>query len=355
MDALNWLLINAGLAVLWLWEAAKACFGAAWSVLDAALNPILSPLFSLLNPPCTALGDAVFAILGPLPVWTGLSIISAVAGVVMLAAFGYTSNQTAIGRAKDDIKANLLALKLYKDQLHVTWTAQGRLLWAILRLQRYMLIPVLVLALPMLLGLAQMGVRYQWRPLRVGEVTLIKLKLDDDRTNTVAPYALRSTTTDNRQSTIDNRQSTHVTLDPNPGIVVEVGPVPAEREFAWRIRGDRPGRHTLTFRISVGPTGDSPDARPTFQPVADTVVEKELVVGDTFERVSAERPGVHWTAQLFHPVERSLPADSPVEFIEILYPGRGSWIYGANYWVLFFFVISMVFALVFKPVFKVRF
>lgn len=323
MDPLNWVLINAGLAVLWLWEATKTCFGVAWAALDTVLNPILSPLLSVLNPLCTAVGDAVYAVFNPLPVWVGLLIISAVAGVIMLIAFGYTSNQAAIGRAKDDIKANLLALKLYKDELHVTWTAQGRLLWAILRLQRYMLVPVLILALPMLLGLAQMGVRYQWRPLQSGEQTLLKLKLHGNREDGAAPRSVRSTP--------------KVSLEPNPGLAVEVGPVAAGHEFAWRIRGAKPGRHTLTLHVD------------------DVVVEKELVVGDTFERVSAGRPGGRWTAQLFHPVERSLPANSPVESIEILYPGRESWVYGANYWVLFFFVVSMAFALIFKPVFKVRF
>ncbi len=334
MEKINWLLINAGLAVLWLWEGVKSAFGAVGGALDAVLNPVLSPLLSLLNPGCTAIGDAVYAAFAPLPVWVGLTIISAVAGVVMLVAFGYTSNQTAIGRAKDDIKANLLALKLFKDELHVTWTAQARLLWAILRLQRYMLAPVLLLALPMLLGLAQMGLRYQWRPLHPGEQTLIKLRLHDDSLDAVAPPI------------VGGVAIAQVTLEPNPGIVVEVGPVPTKTEFAWRIRGGQPGRHMLRFHV---------DSERNSQSVENTVIEKEIVVGDAFERVSAERAAGRWTTQLLHPAEHALPADSPVQAIEILYPGRESWVYGANYWVLSFFVISMAFALVFKPVFKVRF
>ena len=44
-----------------------------------------------------------------------------------------------------------------------------------------------------------------------------------------------------------------------------------------------------------------------------------------------------------------------MQTIEIHYPERPSRVYGANFWVLSFFVISMLFALVFRPLFNVRF
>jgi len=314
METVNWLLMNAAAAALWLWEAIESLFSAIFSALDSVLNPLLSPVLSFVNPICTAIGDAAYALLGPLPVWLGLTLVSVAAGVVLLVAFGRLSNQEAIGEAKDDIKANLLALKLYRDELHVTFLAQGRLLWAIARLQRYMLVPVLILTPPMLLGLTQMGIRYQWRPLHSGERTLIKLHMQKD-----------------------GADPGRVLLEPNPGIVVEIGPVPAGEELAWRVRGGKPGRHTLKFHLN------------------DAVVEKELVVGDAFERVSAERPGDRWTAQLLHPAETPLPAESPARLVEVLYPARESWFHGANWWVLSFFVVSMVAALIFKPVFNVKF
>ena len=174
MDVFNSVLIHGAEAVLWIWDCIVRFFGWVVGSLDAILNPLLSPVLAFLNPICTRLGDVVYAVLSPFPVWVGLAVISAVTGVVMLIAFHRTSNQKAIGKVKNDIKANLLALKLYKDELRVTIQSQIRLLWAILRLQRYVLTPVLLMAFPMLLALAQMGIRYQWRPLRSGEQTLIK-------------------------------------------------------------------------------------------------------------------------------------------------------------------------------------
>ena len=314
METINRLLISGGDTVLWLWEGTKTFFAWLFGSLDAILNPVLSPVLAVINPICTAIGDAVYGALRPLPAWLGLTLLSAIIGVAMLIAFRYTSNQAAIGRAKDDIKAQLLALKLYKDELRVTFRAQIRLLWAILRLQRYVLTPVLWMTAPMLLCLAQMGLRHQWRPLHVGERTQIRMNVEPECAGSVS-----------------------ATLLPHPGVVVEVGPVAGEDSLVWRVRGGEAGRHTIRFQVD------------------NVVVDKEFVVGDGFERVSAAHPASCWTAQLLHPAEPRLPGSTPVESIEILYPHVESWIYGADYWILYFFVISMLTALVFKPLFKVRF
>lgn len=320
MDVVNWLLINGANALFWLWELIKTVFGPVFSGLDAIFDALLSPVLAAVNPVCTAIGDFVYALLAPFPVWLGLTVLSVVTGVVMLIAFRYTSNQAAIGRAKDDIKASLLALKLYKDELRVTFQAQGRLLWAVLRLQRYVLTPVLVMLLPMMLALAQMGIRYQWRPLKPGERTLVKMTMRDKHAD-----------------------SPEVTLAPCPGLVVETGPIPGGGELVWRVRGNEPGRYTLHFDLENSPGSNGPS------------IEKEFVVADGFERVSAMRAGSNWIDRLLHPAERPLRSRSPIAAIEIEYPEVDSWIYGANWWVLYFFVISMAAALLLKPFFKVRF
>lgn len=314
MNAVNWLLINGANAFGWLWDLLVTALGAVWAVLDTVLNPVLSPVLSALNPICTVVGDGVYAVLSPLPIWLGLTLISAAAGVLMLIAFGFLSNQTAIAQAKDDIKAQLLALKLFKDDLRVTFVSQFRLLWAIARLQRYILVPILILLLPMMLALAQMGVRYQWRPLRMGEETLIKVKPAEG------------------MGTIGDPN-----LSAGAGVAVEAGPVPGGGEVVWRVRALEPGSHTL--QLLVG----------------DVTIEKEFVVSNGFRRVSPVRPGSSWTNQMIYPVESALRHDLPVESIEVAYPSRESWIYGTNYWVLHFFVVSMIVAIILRPVFNVRF
>lgn len=314
MDSFAQLLIRCAEAVLTAWEWIAEHGGDALSALDRYLNPILSPVLAVLNPICAAIGDFVYAGVGLAPVWLGLTLVSIALGVAMLLAFRGLSNQAKIGRAKDDIKADLLALKLFKDDLRVMFAAQGSIAWAILRLQRYVLTPILWATPPMLLILAQMGVRYQWRPLIPGESTILRVTLDEPRA-----------------------RAKTVTLESNPGVASAVGPIPSERDLVWRIQAAQPGRHTLRITID----GQS--------------LEKELVVGEVGQRVSALRPSNHWTDQLFHPCEAKLPSESGVRSVIVEYPTSLSWFSGADFWVVTFFVISMAAALILAPIFRVRF
>ena len=313
MAVINWLLINGANAVRWLVDLLIDVLATVWSWLDIVLQPVLSTLLWVLNPVLTMVGDAIYAPLNLMPPWVGLVLISAVVGVLMLIGFRYTSNQDAIGRARDQITANLLALKLFKDDFGVAIKSQRRLLGALGKLQWFMLRPVFIMLFPMVLILAQMGLRYQWRPLEPGEEAYVRLNLADEKAK------------------IDDAR-----LEDNPGVAEALGPVPGGGELVWRIVAGEKGRHTLRFAVN------------------DAVVEKELIVGDPFTRVSAERPGWVWTTQILHPVESPISSDAPVNRIEIQYGGVDSWIYGPNMWILTFFVVSMVFALIFKPIFKVR-
>lgn len=304
--------MQLGWGAQWLWDGLKLGFGTLWHWIDAALNPVLARLLAVLNPPCTWAGDVVYSLLGG-PPWVGLVILSIVLGVLMLVVFHYTSNQTAIGRARDAITANLLALKFYKDDLRVVLRSQVRILAALGRLQWHMLRPVFIMLLPMLLALGQMGLRYQWRPLHPGETALVQVFLTQ-QTYLNPPPSLRA----------------------ERGATIEVGPLRGQHDYAWRIRATQPGRHTLS--LDVG----------------DTTLTKELVVGDPAQRVSAARTGYRWAAQIMHPAEPLLPAGSSVREVTVSYPGVDSYLHGSGWWLLWFFVLSMLTALALIPVFKTR-
>lgn len=309
---MNWCLLQLGWGAQWLWHELKHVLGTLWHWIDAALNPVLARVLALLNPPCTWAGDAVYHLLGG-PPWVGLLVLSIVLGTLMLVVFHYTSNQAAIGRARDAITANLLALKFYKDDLRVVLRSQGRILAALGRLQWHMLRPVFIMLLPMLLVLGQMGLRYQWRPLHPGETALVQVSLTDGAKLDAPP-----------------------TLQIDGGAAIEVGPLRGTRDYAWRIRATQPGRHTLT--VAIG----------------DQTLRKELVVGETPQRVSAARIGYDWTAQVMHPAEPVLSPATGVRELTISYPGVASYLYGSGWWLLWFFVLSMLTALALIPVFKTR-
>jgi uncharacterized membrane protein (DUF106 family) len=273
-------------------------------------------IIAWINVPVNALGGLLLAPIGMLPGWLSNTIISAVVGVVLLVIFKYTSNQKAIGRVRDDIKAHVLALKLFKDSISVTLRAQGRVFAGSLRLLYHAILPMLVMIIPVSLLLGQMGLWYQYQPLQLGQESIVTMKLNG---NIGSPWP-------------------DVSLEPMPAAEVTIGQVRvvSKREICWKIKVRESGYHSLVFQVD------------------EQTIKKELAIGDGFMRVSAQRPGWHFTDILLHPRERPFGPDSIVQAISIDYPDRISRTSGTDWWLIYFFVTSLVFAFIFKPFLKVR-
>jgi uncharacterized membrane protein (DUF106 family) len=276
----------------------------------------LAQIITRINVLTNALGKFMLAPIGILPGWLSNTVVSAVTGVVLLIIFKYTSNQRAIGCVRDNIKANMLALKLFKDSISVTLQAEGRVFKGALLLLLHAIRPMLVMIVPVSLLLAQLGLWYQSRPLQPEEQTIITMKLNG-RIDSPWPK---------------------VSIESIPGAKVTLGPVriSSKRQICWEIKAVENGCHRIIFEVD------------------HQQIEKELSVGDGFMRVSVERPGWHWADILLHPWEEPFSPDSAVQSISINYPDRLSRTSGTNWWLIYFFVASMLFALIFKPFLKVR-
>jgi hypothetical protein len=230
------------------------------------------------------------------PGWLSATLIAIVSGVLFLIAFKYTSPQRAIKRVKDDIKANLLALKLFKDSARVALRAQGSILYAALRLLLFSLVPMVVMIVPVLLIWGQIALWYQYRPLRLGEDAVVTLKLNPG----------------------SNPIPSNIELGPSSATETTVGPVRvgSKHEVCWNIRAVQSGYHRLVFHVG------------------NQTVEKELAIGDGFMRVSKLRPGRNWYDVLVNPWEKPFNSDSPVQSIEIDYPDRSAWPSGTSIWMM---------------------
>ena len=301
-------------AVRWLAGAALAVLSRLWAPLDAVFDPVVSPVLAWVSPLCRSAGDLTYAVFDPLPPLVGLVVLSAVAGAILLIAFRYLSHQRAIGRIRDEITAHLLAMKLYRDQLRTMMRSQVRVLWAIVRLQGYVLVPLLILCVPFLLVVGQMAGRYQWAPLPVDEPFLLEVQYSRDAPNPPS-----------------------VVLERDEAFDVEVDGIVGDGKVLYRLRPRMEGRRTLRFQIG------------------GTVVEKEAMVGGGAGAVSPVRPDRHWTSQLLYPLEPPIPRGVPAAAIRIDCPPRASRLYGSDWWMLTFFVVSMAVALALKPVVGVRF
>jgi hypothetical protein len=276
---------------------------------------VLAQAVVWLNAVSNALGSVVLAPIGLLPGWLSATLVAAGSGLLLLVAFKYTSNQRAIKAVRSDIKAHLLALKLFKDSPWVTLRAQGRVLWGVVRSLALTIVPLLVMVVPVCLLLGQLALWYQVRPLRVGEEAVITMKLNGGQSFWPA-----------------------VRLRPTEALEVTTGPVRvlSKRELCWNVKARQPGYHRVVFEV---------DGQP---------VEKTVAIGDGFMRVSTLRPGWQWSDALLHPAESPLAADSPVHSIEIEYPPRSSWTSGTDSWLIYWVVVSMIAALCFSRWLKVK-
>jgi hypothetical protein len=263
-----------------------------------------------LNALANGLGRMLLGPVAVMPGWLSATIVSAVTGVFLLFVFKYTSGQRAIKRVRNDINAHLLALKLFKDSAAVALRAQGRILLGALRLFGLAIVPILVMVVPVTLLLGQLALWYQRRPLRVGEETVVTLKLNG---NAASPWP-------------------EVRLKPAASFEVAVGPVrvQSKREICWKLVACQNGLTRLAFQV------------------AGLDIDKELAVGGRLMRVSEKRPGWSWSDALLHPWESPFRPDSLVHSIEVTYPNRDSWTSGTDWWVAYWFVVSMAAALCFR-------
>jgi len=276
----------------------------------------LAQLVVWLNLAANALGRSLLAPIALVPGWLSISVVSAVLGLACLVVFKYTSSQRAIERVRSDMQAQFLVPRLFPDGLWVTLRAEGRLLGGAGSLLLLAVVPMLVMIVPVSLALAQLGLWYQARPLRVGEQALVTVQLRGEAGTTLPD----------------------VQIEPNTAVETVLGPVQvlSKREICWELRARENGYQRLKFHFD------------------GQIVDKELAIGDGFMRVSVQRPDWCWSDILWQPAESPFPPGSAVRAIRIEdYPGRESWTSGSDWWLAYCFAASMFFALCFRPWLKV--
>jgi uncharacterized membrane protein (DUF106 family) len=273
-------------------------------------------LIVLLNSITNALGDLFLAPVSNVPGWFSITVISGVMGVLLLVIFKYTSNQAAIAGIRDDVKANMLAIKLFKDNFRVIVRSQAKVFFSSFKLLYHSIVPMLVMVMPVSLVMAQMGLWYQARPVHLKDApVIVKLKLN-------------SNVMDWPQVTLNERQSVKIIAGPVR--------VVSRKEIYWKIKPLRNGYHYLTFQVG------------------NQKAEKQFAVGSGFMRLSLKRPGPEFIDTLLFPLEKPFAHDAAIHSIGIDYPERESRIYGKDWWIVYFFITSIVSALIFKPLIKVK-
>ncbi len=230
--------------------------------------------------------------------------ISVFTGVAMLFIFKATSDQDGIRRAKNLVKGHFLAIRLYKDEVSLMMNTMKNIILSNLLYMRKSLRPMLFLTLPVGFILVQLGSRYEYRPLRVGEASIVTLRVAD---RNIDPMLIE--------------------LDLPAGLVSEIPAVRALEagEISWRIRAQAPGDFQLLFKY------------------ADQEVSKTLFATDQLRPLAAEVASDNIGVKFMNPAEASLPAASFASLVSVEYPKRDFEMLGASmHWLVAFFVISLI-------------
>ena len=272
----------------------------------------------VINSLLTGLFDALFFPFRSLPPWWAMIFISLLTGLLMLSVFRLTSNQAGIREVKGKIKAHLLEMRLFQDNLRVTLGSQRQILAANLRYLGYSAKPLLVMIVPLVLILVQLNFWFGYEPLAVGEAAIVKVRLAGQ----ASPL------------------QTELQIQASPSIRVETPALrlEAEKETDWRIRPQSAG----TARLTISAPGLS--------------FEKDVLAGAApLSRLTPRRVEGRFPDELLYPGERALPAGGPVKSIEVVYPPRRLAILGLRlHWLVAYFGLSIVLGFALKRPFKVE-
>ena len=247
-------------------------------------------------------------------------VVSLVVGLLMVVLFGYTSDQKAIGIAKDQLKAHLLAVRLYRDQIPVVMGSYGKILRGTGRYLKLAFKPLLYVIIPITLLMVQIDRYLGQNPIAPN-----------------APFLLTAHIAAQPKESGDIAND--VTLDLPPGITMTAPPVhiPAENKLVWRLSGSQDGK----YEVKIATAGQS--------------ASKTVCIGSDLPRISTIRLRGQFWERMFSSAEPALPENSPVDSISINYPDRDIDVagYGMN-WIWLFFILSMIAGFIFKEVLGIK-
>lgn len=244
-------------------------------------------------------------------------VLSIFIGFFMVLLFGYTSDQKAIARAKDQLKAHLLAVRLYRDQLHVVMGSYGKVLRGTGRYLRLAFKPLLYVVIP---------------------ITILIVQLD----RTLGLRAIERNTPFLLTVRTSNADAVNgLTLELPPEITSNAPPVhvSAENEVVWRLMASREGSYEIKI-IANGETST-----------------KTVHISSQLARVSPIRMRDHFWERMFVSGESALPENGAIESISVDYPSRNIPLGIAGYemnWIWLFFILSMIAGFIFKELLGIQ-
>ncbi len=276
-------------------------------------------LFQIIN----RVFDVILAPMSPFLLVAGIVFLSFISAVLVLIVFKHTSNQKKIRYQKKKISGNLIQIVLYNDQIKVIVSSILSIIKHNIIYLGHTIPSLLVVSIPLFIFTTQVNNRYGYAPMLKDQVFIVQVELDKKHPN------------------FSPKQLDEVALTASPGITIETNRLRIRRQaqIFWRarlaqenpeqyIRLVSPGQKTLLSRRIVSGAADN-----AFGP-------RLLKYGS-------------WQSFIDY-AENYIPESSLIRAVKISYDRMK---YPLLFWnvdaIIFYFVVTLIFAFLFKPFFKV--
>lgn len=271
---------------------------------------------------CTAISDfpSVIALtvevsLTSLSATSAVTLVALVIGLLMVVVFRYTSDQKAIRVAKDHLKAHLLAVRLFQDQLPVVLSSYRKIIAGTGRYLALAFKPLLFLILPLTLVIMELDRYLGATPLQTGQAFLLTAHAVDP----------------------DSLNNLSLQLPPQMTTTAPPVHIPVDNEVVWRVIAKREGNYDVTV-VAAG-----------------QILSKRAVVSSGLARLSPVRLRGEFWKRIFVSAEPALPNASPIESITLNYPSRNIYFAWTEWnWIWLFFVLSLLAGFLFKTILGVE-
>jgi len=248
------------------------------------------------------------------PFW-GILFLSVLMSFVVLYMYKWVSSPKLIKRTKDQVKASILAIRLYKDLWKVIVISFFKSLYYTFKYFALNLVPLLIIIPVLFPVFVQMDIRYGMRPFYVGEEFAVKAKFS---------------------GSIEGKD---IVLQDNSHFKTSMNPVfiRALNEVNWKLETVNPGISSI--KIKVG----------------DRIYEKTLMSGVMQGAVSNKVMNRSSWSHFVYPAEKLLPGEGEVESISIMYPARDITFGFTSHWLVFNLILVVVIVLALKKRFGIEF
>ncbi len=241
-------------------------------------------------------------------------LVSVVVGLVMVVLFGYTSDQKAIKIAKDQLKAHLLAVRLFRDQLPVVAGSYAKILRGTGRYLRLAFMPLLYVIIPITVLIVQMDRSLGSTAIQPGHPFLLTVRAEN----------------------MEAMNAVSVELPAEIEMTAPAVHIDADNEVVWRLLARKPGDYEI--KLVSG---------------AESAV-KAVRVSSELARVSPVRLRGQFLERMLSSGEPALPQGA-IESISVSYPERNIDIAGYEMnWIWLFFILSMVAGFAFKELLGIQ-